>query len=219
MTPVGSDDGAASWLPSPPYGYIPTTSASAAFVTVFGVSTSKYYSIKSNTAHHLIFYRFIVLHVVTAWRFRMWWLLPTVALTCVLELIGWGVRLWAGLSLSNSESIVAFWVQYVSRYVLILADSHLSVYRWCCLIVAPNFMMGAVVMIFSQLTKGANLSGFRRMKPRRSESSESRSIYIYSWKRADLDSALFLCFVRPWRTLFDQLSDSTYRVVLRCSPR
>jgi hypothetical protein len=38
---------------------------------------------------------FIVIHVVQAIRFRLWWLFPTAVLCGLLEVIGWSGRLWS----------------------------------------------------------------------------------------------------------------------------
>jgi len=40
----------------------------------------------------------LVVHVVQAIKFRLWWLLPTAVVCGILEIIGWSGRLWSSKS-------------------------------------------------------------------------------------------------------------------------
>lgn len=57
------------------YGYIPTEGVCATFVALFGLST--------------------LIHLGEAIYFRLWWLLPTIILGGIGEVIGWSGRLWS----------------------------------------------------------------------------------------------------------------------------
>ena len=49
--------------------------------------------------------------MLTALWYRMWWLLSTVGLTCVFELIGWGIRLRVSKDVLQANSFTAFGAQ------------------------------------------------------------------------------------------------------------
>ncbi|KAI5116948.1 hypothetical protein M0805_003676 [Coniferiporia weirii] len=57
------------------YGYIPTEWICALFVSLFGLAA--------------------LIHLGKAIHFRMWWLLPTIVLGVVGEVVGWSGRLWS----------------------------------------------------------------------------------------------------------------------------
>ncbi|EIW78506.1 RTA1-domain-containing protein [Coniophora puteana RWD-64-598 SS2] len=57
------------------YGYVPWESAAIVFIVLFGIST--------------------FVHIVQSLRYRLWWLLPTIVLSGVLEIVGWSARLYA----------------------------------------------------------------------------------------------------------------------------
>ncbi|KAI5998516.1 RTA1 like protein-domain-containing protein [Pisolithus orientalis] len=61
-----------------PYNYVPTEWICITFVTLFAINT--------------------VLHLFQSWKFRMWWLIPTVVVAGILEIIGWSTRLWSSIS-------------------------------------------------------------------------------------------------------------------------
>ncbi|KAF8871610.1 RTA1-domain-containing protein [Infundibulicybe gibba] len=61
-----------------PYGYIPTESVTIIFIALFSISS--------------------VVHVGQSIVSRMWWLLPTVGLCGILEIIGWSARLWSSMN-------------------------------------------------------------------------------------------------------------------------
>ncbi|KAJ3526008.1 hypothetical protein NMY22_g10341 [Coprinellus aureogranulatus] len=61
-----------------PYNYIPSKWAGFLFTTLFAIST--------------------IAHIGVAFKRRMWWILPTVGICGILEVIGWGARLWSSYS-------------------------------------------------------------------------------------------------------------------------
>ncbi|KAF9033588.1 RTA1-like protein [Panaeolus papilionaceus] len=62
----------AAWSP---YGYIPSRNIAIIFMVLYGLST--------------------VTHIAQAVRYRQWWLYPTICLCGLLEVTGWGARLWS----------------------------------------------------------------------------------------------------------------------------
>ncbi|KAF8170088.1 RTA1-like protein [Pholiota molesta] len=66
-----------------PYHYIPTEGVAITFIVLYAFST--------------------VAHLGQATYYRMWWLLPTVCLCGLLEIIGWSARLWSSFSPSLSS--------------------------------------------------------------------------------------------------------------------
>ncbi|KIK14901.1 hypothetical protein PISMIDRAFT_687620 [Pisolithus microcarpus 441] len=73
-----------------PYNYVPTEWICITFVALFGVNTA--------------------LHLYQSWRFRMWWLIPTVILAGILEVLGWSARLWSSI---NPTLLTPFEIQLV----------------------------------------------------------------------------------------------------------
>ncbi|KJA24345.1 hypothetical protein HYPSUDRAFT_136304 [Hypholoma sublateritium FD-334 SS-4] len=61
-----------------PYHYIPTEWVAILFIVLYSITT--------------------ILHIGQATFYRMWWLLPTVCLCGLLEIIGWSARLWSSFS-------------------------------------------------------------------------------------------------------------------------
>lgn len=61
-----------------PYHYIPTEGVAITFIALYGLST--------------------LIHTGQAVYYRMWWLLPTVCLCGLLEILGWSARLWSSFS-------------------------------------------------------------------------------------------------------------------------
>jgi hypothetical protein len=61
-----------------PYHYIPSEGVAITFIVLFSIST--------------------IIHVGQASYYRMWWLLPTVGLCGLLEILGWAARLWSSFS-------------------------------------------------------------------------------------------------------------------------
>lgn len=57
------------------YGYTPTLWICILFLTLYSIS--------------------FALHTIQALKFRTWWMVPTMSLGCVGEMIGWSGRLWS----------------------------------------------------------------------------------------------------------------------------
>ncbi|PVG04551.1 RTA1 like protein [Serendipita vermifera] len=107
-----------------PYGYIPTEAVCIVFVTLFGLSA--------------------FLHTVQAIKWRTWWMLPTMALGCMGEVIGWSGRLWSS---RNPRLLDPFLMQISST------------------IISPSFMSAANFTILGFIIRrlGAHYS---RLSPR-----------------------------------------------------
>ncbi|KAF9003011.1 RTA1 like protein-domain-containing protein [Cyathus striatus] len=61
-----------------PYHYIPSEGVAITFIVLFSLST--------------------IIHLGQSAKYRVWWLLPTVCLCGVLEIIGWSARLWSSFT-------------------------------------------------------------------------------------------------------------------------
>jgi len=92
------------------YGYVPTEWVCAVFVALFSVTT--------------------IGHVVEAFYFRLWWLLPTVCLAGLGEIIGWIGRLWSSHSPGD-----------LNPYLI----------QICCTIIAPTPLVAANFVILGRL--------------------------------------------------------------------
>lgn len=53
----------------------------------------------------------IVIHLIQGIHYRLWFLLPTAALACIGEVLGWIARLWSSL---NVDLETPFIMQYVA---------------------------------------------------------------------------------------------------------
>ncbi|KAG6327927.1 hypothetical protein ID866_11162 [Astraeus odoratus] len=73
-----------------PYNYVPTEWICIMFVSLFGISTA--------------------LHLLQSAKFRMWWLIPTVVLAGIMEILGWSARLWSSI---NPVLLTPFEIQLV----------------------------------------------------------------------------------------------------------
>ncbi|KAJ7828779.1 RTA1 like protein-domain-containing protein [Mycena olivaceomarginata] len=105
-----------------PYGYTPTESVCILFVVLFGISTA--------------------LHLVQALRYRIWWILPTIVFSGLLETLGWSARLWSSMSVLQPHP---FEIQLI---VTICGPTPLA---------AANFtLLGAIILhlgpMYSRLT-------------------------------------------------------------------
>jgi len=76
------------------YGYVPTLYVCALFVALFGLST--------------------LIHLGQVFRYRLWWLLPTVVLAGLLEVLGWTGRLWSS---KNPELLAPFLMEIVATLI------------------------------------------------------------------------------------------------------
>ncbi|CAL1695734.1 unnamed protein product [Somion occarium] len=77
-----------------PYGYVPTLWICALFIALFGLSTS--------------------IHLFQAIYYRLWFLLPTVVLAGVTEIIGWSGRIWSS---KNPPSLDPFLMQITTTII------------------------------------------------------------------------------------------------------
>ncbi|KAI0057327.1 RTA1-domain-containing protein [Artomyces pyxidatus] len=93
-------------LDKSPYGYVPTQWICALLLSLFSVST--------------------LIHLGQTIYFRMWWLLPTVIVAGILEVLGWSGRTWSSV---NPLSFNPYLMQIVTT---IIAPTPL---------VAANFIM------------------------------------------------------------------------------
>jgi len=92
------------------YGYVPTEWVCAVFVALFSITT--------------------IGHVAEALYFRLWWLLPTVCLAGLGEIIGWIGRLWSSHSPGD-----------LNPYLI----------QICCTIIAPTPLVAANFVILGRL--------------------------------------------------------------------
>jgi hypothetical protein len=60
----------------------------------------------------LVLIRILATHLLEALLFRTWFMIPTLVLCGVGELLGWGGRYWGHVSPTNGD---AFLMQYVNR--------------------------------------------------------------------------------------------------------
>ena len=77
------------------------------FTALFSLSSSEPFGLV------LVLYRhdnLLVIHVVQAIHFRLWWLFPTAVLCGLLEVIGWSGRLWSSKNPILQEPFI---MQYV----------------------------------------------------------------------------------------------------------
>ncbi|KIO22639.1 hypothetical protein M407DRAFT_79016 [Tulasnella calospora MUT 4182] len=107
-----------------PYGYIPTFWICVLFVVLFSLTSAT--------------------HLGQAIYYRMWWLLPTMVLGGVGEIIGWAGRTWSS---RNYYSDNAFYMNI------------------CCTIIAPSFMTAAMFIVMGRII-GLVGAEYSRLKPR-----------------------------------------------------
>ncbi|KAG1737998.1 RTA1-like protein [Suillus lakei] len=77
-----------------PYHYVPTEWICILFVVLYSIST--------------------VLHLGQAFKYRLWWMLPTAILAGVLEILGWSARLWSS---RNPKLLTPYEMQLVGTIV------------------------------------------------------------------------------------------------------
>ncbi|KAJ3543828.1 hypothetical protein NM688_g5816 [Phlebia brevispora] len=98
--------------PNNPYGYTPSTSTSLIFVTLFSITT--------------------LLHLIQLVKYRLWWLIPTILLGGVGEIIGWSGRVWSSFNVDASDP-------YMMQIV--------------CTIIAPTPFVAAIFITFGRLVR------------------------------------------------------------------
>ncbi|KAG7100095.1 hypothetical protein E1B28_001875 [Marasmius oreades] len=86
----------------------------------------------------------LVIHVWQTISSRYWFLVPTVILGAVLEVLGWAGRLWSSRDLGLRDPFMM---------------------QICCLILGPTPLLAANFVIFGRLV-GALGEGFSRLRPR-----------------------------------------------------
>jgi len=107
-----------------PYHYIPTHYVTIIFVVLFGLSTS--------------------MHLFQAVKYRMWWLLPTVCLCGLLEVLGWSERLWSSI---NPFIVIPFQIQIT------------------CTIIAPTPFIAANFIILGKIVQRLG-PAYSRLSPK-----------------------------------------------------
>ncbi|EKM61073.1 uncharacterized protein PHACADRAFT_247431 [Phanerochaete carnosa HHB-10118-sp] len=107
-----------------PYGYVPNKGLCIAFVVLFGLST--------------------LLHFLAAFKFRLWWLIPTACLMGTGEVIGWVGRLWSSM---NVVAHTPFTMQIV------------------CTILAPTPLLAAIFIIFTRMAETLGVR-YSRLTPK-----------------------------------------------------
>ncbi|KLO17013.1 RTA1 like protein [Schizopora paradoxa] len=109
-----------------PYHYIPTPWICVTFISLFGATT--------------------FVHLVEAFYFRLWWLLPTVVLAGIGEILGWAARYWS--SFSDGTLNTPFMIQI------------------CTTIIAPTPLLAAYFIILGRLIKQLGPQ-YSRITPKR----------------------------------------------------
>jgi len=86
-----------------PYNYVPTEYVCAIFLALYGLST--------------------LIHIGQMFRYRLWWLLPTVVLAGTAEVIGWSGRLWSSKNvLLNTPFLIQISTTIIAPTPLVAAN-------------------------------------------------------------------------------------------------
>ncbi len=88
-----------------PYGYVPTEWVCILFIALFAVSTSEYRT-STHEMHIAHICMLLVMHSAQAIRSRLWWLLPTVFVAGIGEILGWSARLWSSQNVYLSDPFI-----------------------------------------------------------------------------------------------------------------
>jgi len=107
-----------------PYGYVPTEWICALFVALYSLTT--------------------IIHLGQTVRYRLWFLLPTVCLGGVTEILGWAGRLWSS---KNPDALNPFLMQIVTT------------------IIAPTPLIAANFIILGELIRRLG-SKYSRLSPK-----------------------------------------------------
>jgi len=124
MSSANADPGPLTIFDLSPYHYIPTQYVTIIFVVLFGLSTS--------------------MHLFQAVKYRMWWLLPTVCLCGLLEVLGWSARLWSSI---NPFIVIPFQIQIT------------------CTIIAPTPFIAANFIILGKIVQRLG-PAYSRLSPK-----------------------------------------------------
>jgi hypothetical protein len=94
-TMADTPNGPADLQSSSPYGYTPTTWTCILFVVLYSLTT--------------------LAHLAQAILSRLWWVVPTVAICGLSEIIGWSGRLWSSYNAEDMDPFLMQCVLYWSR--------------------------------------------------------------------------------------------------------
>ena len=107
---------------------------------------------------------FPAMHLFQAVRYRMWWLLPTVCLCGLLEVLGWSARLWSSI---NPFIVIPFQIQWVNINVQI-PPWKLTMWPWwriTCTIIAPTPFIAANFIILGKIVQRLG-PAYSRLSPK-----------------------------------------------------
>ncbi|KAH7341477.1 RTA1-domain-containing protein [Rhizoctonia solani] len=107
-----------------PFNYVPTSWVCILFIILFSLTT--------------------VAHVLQAFRLKVWYMLPTLALCGLVEIIGWAGRYWGHKSPYNRNPFLM---------------------QICTTIMAPSFMTAAMFLILPRIVSELGQE-YSRMSPR-----------------------------------------------------
>ncbi|KAG8734969.1 hypothetical protein FRC10_011149 [Ceratobasidium sp. 414] len=107
-----------------PFNYVPTLWICVLFIVLFSLTT--------------------VTHVFQATRLKVWYMLPTLSLCGLVEILGWSGRLWEHFNTTNSSPFMM---------------------QICTTIMAPSFMTAAMFLILPRIISEFGQE-YSRMPPR-----------------------------------------------------
>ncbi|KAI6127259.1 RTA1 like protein-domain-containing protein [Pisolithus sp. B1] len=143
--PVNQDPATAE--ATSPYNYVPTEwiciTVGPHIPDMFGYCTEP---VPSLAQFVMLFGINTVLHIFQSWKFRMWWLIPTVVVAGILEVLGWSARLWSSIS---PTLLTPFEIQYVTvfRYPFPLVNTP----RLIGTILAPTPFLAANFLVLGKI--------------------------------------------------------------------
>ncbi|KAG8713479.1 hypothetical protein FRC08_013200, partial [Ceratobasidium sp. 394] len=109
---------------SNPFNYVPTLWVCVLFIVLFSLTT--------------------IAHVFQAIRLKVWYMLPTLALCGLVEILGWSGRLWGHFNTIDSDPFMM---------------------QICTTIMAPSFMTAAMFLILPRIVSELGQE-YSRMPPR-----------------------------------------------------
>lgn len=127
-----------------PSGFVPYLYLSLASPQV---NKSSSFSVAQLTTTSLLY---LVLHLIQALNYRLWFLLPTAVLAGLGEIIGWAGRLWSS---KNPTLLDPFLIQSVTSIVSLMnnfIDENI-ITRISTTIIAPTPLVAANFVILGQL--------------------------------------------------------------------
>lgn len=117
-------DGVRQFAPRLVYGYVPSKPAGFVLISLFALST--------------------IAHTGFAIHRRLWWILPTIVLCGLLELVGWGARIWSSY---KPYDITPFTMQIT------------------CTVLGPTPFLAAVFILAGEVIKQMG-SSYSRLTPK-----------------------------------------------------